>query len=173
MAPMLGGKTFLGGGRVLALAGDHATVSLGDGHEVSAKLALAFSYVPQLGDELLIIGKAGEHFVIGVLQGSGDTRLEFPGDVALRAGKNIQLEADEGISLSSDKLEIGAETMRIVADTVVESAREMVQRIRDLWSIRAGQKNEQIAGEWSHRSEKASITTADDVSVNGREIRLG
>ncbi len=173
IAPLLDSGTSLGGGRVVAMRSKVCRVALKDGREVEAQMALAFSYVPAVGDELLIVGNEETHFVIGVLHGAGQTHLEFPGDVTLRAGQNMHLEADEGISLTSSKLEIGAATVRIVADTMVESAREVMHRVRDLWSVRAGEKSEQVVGEWSHRSERASITTADDVDVNGREIRLG
>jgi len=173
LAPVLDGETQLGGARVLDVVGSEPEVELADGRHATARMALAFPYVPVIGDELLVIGKADRHFVIGVLRAGGETTLQFPGDVTLRSERDLHLEADEGIELSAAEIDVRVGTMRVVADTVVESAREFYQRVRDLWSVHAGEKNEQVMGEWSSRSEKASITTAEDVSVNGKEIRLG
>jgi len=129
--------------------------------------------VPVPGDELLIIGRDEKHFVIGVLKAQGELDLRFPGDVRVHADKDLCLEAGEGITLSAPDVEVKTGRMHVVADVVTETARELYQRVRDSWSVRAGEKTEQVTGEWSTRAEKAAITTSEDVSVNGKEIRLG
>jgi hypothetical protein len=122
LAPMLDGDTYLGGGKVLSLAGSSLELELDDGGRASAQLALSFAYVPIEGDTLLVIGRGGRHFVIGVLETQGEIALQFPGDVRLHAERHLSLEADEGIELSSDELSVRVRTMRVVADTVVDRA---------------------------------------------------
>src|SRR5262245_40991695 len=67
-----------------------------------ARLALAYPFSPQKGDVVLAIG-AEDHevYIIGVLSAKGGTRLEFAGNVRLRASGTLQLEAGQRISLAA------------------------------------------------------------------------
>ena len=136
-------------------------------------IAVAFSFVPAPGDELLVIGRDGTYFAIGVLQTQGEMRIDFPGDVRVRSEGDLTLEAREGVDLTSDRIELSATKVRLVADIVKESARELYTKVRDVLSVRAGEKQEDIRGAWNARSESASITTRADMTVNGEQIRLG
>jgi len=173
LAPMVQGEAELGSGRVVRVGARQTLLDLADGRRVSARLALAFTYVPQEGDELLVIGQEERFFVIGVLYGQGETTLELPGDVTMRAEGDLSLTAGGGIELAAPEVDVQTGQMRMVAERIVESAHELYRRVRDHWSVRAGSKTEQVAGEWSVRAEKASLATEEDVAINGREIRLG
>ncbi len=172
-APALDHDTHLGAATVLALEAATPLVELADGRRVRAELALAQPYLPVADDELLVIGRGDRFYVIGVLRAHGELDIRFPGDIHLRAERNLRLRADEGIELSSTRIDVRTEKMKVVADRLVESAREVYQRVRDLWSVHAGAKEEVVAGEWSSRAENATLTTEEDMTLNGREVRLG
>ena len=72
---------FLGPAEVVEVQGDEVVVELRGGEPARAALALAAPYEPVAGDVLLVIGKDGEHYAIGVLRGSGKTALRVQGDL--------------------------------------------------------------------------------------------
>src|SRR5262249_13392719 len=69
----------LGQASVTAVEGPDVVVELPDGAEARVALAFTFPYAPAPGDVLLVIGKDGTHYAIGVLHGAGKTTLTFPG----------------------------------------------------------------------------------------------
>lgn len=165
--------TFLGAAVVRSARGATVEVDLGDGRDRPVRMALAFPYAPAEGDELLVIGREDACFVIGVLHAQNGVHLRFPGNLHLSAERELRLEADERIELTGKHLAIRVERMRIVADRVVESARELYQTVRDVWRVNAGRKEEVTTGEWVTRSERANLTTQETISINGKEVRLG
>src|SRR5262245_55855191 len=72
-------REYLGPAVVTEVAADDVVCELPPGPAVRARLALAFPYRPAPGDTLLVIGRGGAHYVIGVLSGSGQTVLAFQG----------------------------------------------------------------------------------------------
>lgn len=166
-------ETFLGTAVVQSVSAGVPEVELGDGRRLTARMALAFPYLPTEKDELLVIGREDACFVIGVLVAQSGVHLRFPGDVHLHAERELRLQADERIELTAKRVAIRVEHMRVVADRVVESARELYQTVRDVWRVQAGRKEEITTGEWVTRSDKANLTTQEEISINGREVRLG
>lgn len=173
VADVVDDQTFLGPAAVVSTRGATLTVALRDGREVPAHMALAHPYDPAEGDALLVIGQDDTYYVIGVVQGKHGVRLRFPGDVHLHAERELRLQAGEQIEVTARRLAIRVEKLRIVADRVVESARELYQTVRDVWRVDAGRKEEVTTGEWVTRSEKANLTSQDTIAINGREVRLG
>src|SRR5688572_20009610 len=91
-------EVFLGPADVHHAKASDVQVELPDGVIVPVQLAFAFPYEPSVGDTLLVIGKDGQHYAIGVLRGSGKASLSFHGDVEVRAtGGTLTLAADKGI----------------------------------------------------------------------------
>src|SRR5690349_14720889 len=95
---------FLGPATVTRVKAREVQIELRDGAIVDVQLAFAFPYEPEVGDKLLVIGKDGEHYAIGVLAGSGKASLAFHGDVELRsmdgsvtiaANKRIEMDGPE------------------------------------------------------------------------------
>jgi hypothetical protein len=149
-------------------------VTLRGGERVSAQLALAFPYAPVVGDVLLVTGKGGEHYVIGVLRGAGRTALAIQGDVELRAvGGTLELSGDSGVRLHGPELQIYAGKLRTVAGAVTQQLTSLCQRVTTLLSVHAGQKHTVVDGDSVEKARSATLLTEETVTLNGKQIHLG
>lgn len=165
---------YLGPADVLEVAGDEVDVELPDGAAVRARMALAFPYEPAPGDELLIIGRGADHYVIGVLRAAGRTELSFQGDVSIRAsGGTVRIHGDEGVEVAGPKVTLHARSLDIVADTVVEKLRSLYQRIVGTASVHAEQMHTVVTGTALTQAKSAAIVTEETVTINGRKVHLG
>lgn len=165
---------YLGPARVVAVEPHAVHVELGDGSRSRARLALAFPYAPEPGDELLVIGKGDEHYVIGVLHGTGTTALSFPGTVDLRAeGGPLRLSSDRGVSIQGPALHIEAGKLAVVAGAVVQTLDSLCQRVRGALSVHARRTHTVVEERSLLTAKDAAILTEDTMSINGREIHLG
>jgi len=161
-------------GVVTAVSKATVTVALADGREVSATFALALPYAAREGDVLLLIGDAGEHFVIGVIAGQGKTSLELQGNVSLHAvGGLLDLSGDEGVQVRGPVVEVHADKLRTIARSVVETFSSLFQRVTEVLHVHAGQQVS-IVDEGSYQQAKTTaIQTEETVTINGKEIHLG
>jgi hypothetical protein len=55
------------------------------GGRCTARIAVAQSYAPVVGDTVLVISRGTEWYVIGVLEGTGTTTFTAPGDIEFHA----------------------------------------------------------------------------------------
>lgn len=165
---------YLGPATVLEASGRDLEIELPDGAPAVAERALAQAYEAAPGDVLLVIGKAGRYYAIGVLHGAGRTVLAFQGDVAVRAvGGELSLSGDRGVSLEGPEVEIRAGKLRMIADAAVQKFTSMFQRVSALLSVRAGQAHT-VVDDTSHtQARSASIVTEETVSINGKTVHLG
>src|SRR5258708_5414385 len=90
-------STYLGPARVREVVGNRVRLEFPD--ELPwALLALAYPYQPAPGDTVLAAGQGANWYVIGVLQGTGKTKLMVPGDFEVLAPKGrISLFAGKGV----------------------------------------------------------------------------
>lgn len=164
---------YLGPATVTGVKGLRPLVSLPNGVEVVAEMALAFPYNPAAGDTLLVIGKAEQHYAIGVLSGHGQTTLRFQGDVSLEAvGGKLQLVSDEKVLMRSPLIEVQADKVRTFAETIINKATNIFQNVREMVSTRAGEKHDLIAGDVHTHADRATITTKGVTTINGKEVHL-
>jgi hypothetical protein len=165
---------YLGPARVTRVSPHELEVEIRGGERVPAAMALAFPYAPAEGDLLLVIGRGEEHWVIGVVQGTGKTALAFQGGVEISAhGGPLTLTSDRGVAVRGPEVEVEAGKLAMVAGSVVERFTSLYQRVRDAWNVRAGQAHT-IVDDASHLTAKnASIVTEETMSINGSEIHLG
>ncbi len=169
----LGGR-YLGPASVTQVAPALLEAKLPTGEIVRPRLALAYPFVPAAGDTLLVIGQADRYFVIGVLESTGRTELRFRGDVDLRAvDGTLELHGERGVSLQGEQIDIRTKKLAVVADKVTEAFGTVFTRVKALLSVHSGESDTVVQGEWSSRSERASITSQEVVSVNGKEVHLG
>lgn len=138
-----------------------------------AELALAFPYVPRRGDTLLVIGKADAHYVIGVLRGTGQSQFSLPGDVGLHAGGSLHLSADKEITVRSAEVEVQAGKLRMLAGAAMQTFNSVYQRVKELYSVHAGESHTLVEGAAYSQSKSAAIVTEGTVTINGDEIHLG
>jgi hypothetical protein len=165
---------YLGPARVTRVAGGTIEVEIRAGEPVAAQMALAFPYAPAEGDVLLVIGRGDDRWVIGVIEGKGKASLAFEGGVEISArGGPLTLTSDQGIAVRAPEVEVEAGKLQTIAGSVVERFTSLYQRVRDAWSVRAGETHT-VVDDASHLTAKtASIVTEETMSINGSEIHLG
>lgn len=168
------GEVFLGPAEVIEVNASEVKVELPDGAVVRAELALAFPYEPSPGDTLLVIGKGGDHYSIGVLRGTGRAALSFQGDVDLRAvGGSLTLAADKGVEIEGQEVLVRSRKLRMVAESVIEKFTSVYQRVGQLLSVHAKEMHTVVEETSLTQAKSASITTEETVTVNGKQIHLG
>ncbi|MFO0554703.1 MAG: DUF3540 domain-containing protein [Polyangiaceae bacterium] len=171
---------WFGPARVLAVHVDRLELELDDDEltpserRVTARNALAWPYEPAAGDELLaLVGPRGA-FVIGVLSGTGKTRLSFEGDVELRAeGGTLRLAGDDGVSIDGPAVAIRARAIDLVADAASHIFGTLKKTVRELYVLRAGERHDIVEGASVTHAKTARILTREKVTINGKEIFLG
>jgi hypothetical protein len=170
---------YLGPARVHAMEGGTPVVTIA-GREVRARLALAFPYEPSEGDELLVISRGDgtpsaprAAYVIGVLESKGGIALRFMGDVRIQAvGGKLELEGDEGVRVRGKSIDLVANKVKTLADSIVERANDVYRRVKDTLSEHSGEKRVLVDGALSTRAETAATATSGVITMNGKEIHL-
>jgi hypothetical protein len=157
---------------VTECSGERATVAF-EGGLVACRLALAFAYQPVPGDVVLIIVQAEAVFVIGVLSGRGATALQAPGDLTISAPHGrITLSAGAGIELEAPQLALRAQSLEMLATTLVQRVQTAFKTFSDLLHIRAGRRQTEIDGismesteRTYHRSEKETVLNGESINI--------
>lgn len=164
---------YLGPAEVLGCSPLSLDVVLPDGRRVEARLALAFSYAPEVGDTVLVIAQ-DEHYVIGVLAGRGKGVLAFPGDLELHAvGGALKLTGDRGVTVEGPSMRVTVGKLELVARAVTQRFESLRQRVTELLHVHAGESHTIVEGTSHLRAESASILTEQKVTLNGKAIHLG
>lgn len=166
-------EMYLGPAEVVSALPHELELRLPRGGLVRARLALAHSYEPRPGDEVLAIGNGEGHYVIGVLRGTGPVVLSFPGDAEVRAGGVLTLAADRGVELSAPEISVQARKIGMIADQVMNTFTSLRQRVAELFSVHAGQSHTVVEGSAYSQSKSATILTEEKVAINGKEVHLG
>lgn len=165
---------YLGPGRVLSVGPPEVEVELGHGERVTAQMALTFPYSPVVSDVLLVIGRGGDHYVIGVLHGTGRSTLSFQGGVEVRAqGGPLTLSSDQGVNIRGPEVEVETGKLRMIAGSVAQKFTSLYQRVRDSLNVHAGQAVTIVEDRSLLTAKNASIVTEDTMTINGNEIHLG
>jgi hypothetical protein len=165
---------YLGPARVAEVAGGTVTVDLPGGATARATMALAFPYRPAQGDTLLVVGRDGAFYVIGVIQGTGETVLSFAGGVELRAeGGPLRLASDQSVEVQAPEVAIDAGRMRLYAEAAVEKLGTLYQHVRGLLRARAGESETIVDAGALTRAKSATILTEEAMTLNGKQINLG
>lgn len=167
-------EEYLGPAEVVEVRPHEVVVSLPDGGTAVAGLAFSMPYTPVARDVLLVIGKGGAHYAIGVIHGAGRTALAFQGDVELRSvnGK-LSLTGDEGVELRGPEVDVYTTALRMVARDVTHRFESLCQRVGSLFRLHAGETQTIVDGAAVTQSKRAAILTEETVTINGREIHLG
>jgi hypothetical protein len=166
------GSFYLGPAEVLTVAPDQLGVKL-RGEVVPAQMALAFVYEPAVGDTALVVGDGTAHYVIGILNGSGKTRLELPGDVNIHAQGTLRLSSEKEVEIKAPTVKVATNGLDLLAGAVVQRFRSLRQRVTDLVSLHAGSSHTLVEGSSYAQSKSATILTEEKVTINGREVHLG
>jgi hypothetical protein len=165
---------YLGPADVIDVGAGEVTVELPGGATTRATLAFASPYVPAVSDVLLIIGKGGAYWAIGVIHGAGKTSLRFQGDVELHAeGGTLHVSADRGVRIRAPEIGLVTERLHTIADAVVETFGSVYQRVGDLLSVHAKKAHTVVEGSAVTQAKSAAIVTEETMTINGKQIHLG
>jgi hypothetical protein len=167
-------EEYLGPAEVIEVRPHEVVVSLPDEGAAAAGLAFSMPYAPVVGDVLLVIGKGGKHFAIGVIHGSGRTALAFEGDVEIRSvnGK-LRLEGDGGVEVRGPEVDVYTTALRMVARDVTHRFESLCQRVSSLFRTHAGEAQTIVDGASVTQAKRAAILTQETATINGREVHLG
>jgi hypothetical protein len=144
-----------------------------DGELQRAALALAYPYRSEPGDIVLVLGQEDHFYVLGVLDGKGVTRLDFPGDVELRAAGQFRIQSAVGLELDSDHIAIRADRLDVVVRTVRERIVSLYRRVQGTIRTVAGRERTTIEHQSSLHAGRIVRKAEGDVIVDGRQIKLG
>jgi hypothetical protein len=144
-----------------------------DGELHRAQMALAYPYRPVPGDIVLILGQDDRMYVTGVLDGKGLTRLDFPGDVEVRAAGKLRLEARQGVELDSDQITLRADRLLMMVTTVRQQMASLFQHVTGTLRTIAGRQRTSVEGHSTLHAKRIVRKAQDDVIVDGRTIKLG
>lgn len=165
---------YLGPAEVVGKRADRLELRLPSGSVVEARSALALPYEAELGDELLVVGEHGSHYVIGVLRGQGTTQLAFEGDVELRArGGQLRIAGERGVTVEGPSVEVHTDRYAIVAELATTIAGNLRTAVRELFTLRSKEHHTQVEGDVLQHSRRARLVAEEKVTVNGKEIFLG
>lgn len=170
-----GGSTpgYLGPAAVTEVDGRSVYVALPDGRRAAVTMALAYPYEPVVGDTLLVIGEQ-PCWGIGVVEGRGERRLRFAGDVSIHAvGGTVKLRGDRGVRIDGPELEVLVDRLAIVADSTLQRFHSFCRRVRDVVSTTAGESHRIVHGTSLERAKKFAVVAEETASVNGKQILLG
>ena len=167
------GATLLEAAEVVANLGGSVMVRLQDGSDTEARLALTVPYKPLRGDEVLVIGRGERHFVIGVLEGSGQLRLQAKNVTVHAEGGRLRLTAGRDIGLRSHKLQLLAhEQLAWAANTIHRAAHSYKERISGKLSLLTRDADQLLRGQWQLQAQRISAKVTNTFFANGEIIRI-
>jgi len=179
----IAGRPLVGIGPAELLVGPARVVEVGPswvlveaaGRSGSLRADLAFSqpYQPALGDLLVVLGKPGELYAVGVLRGQGRTTLAVEGDLDVVASGTLRLRGQRGVCIEGDEVAIETGKLSVAARTAVEVLGSLVQRVTGLLSQQARDIHVQAEESVVTRGKNATILTEENVVVNGKQLYLG
>jgi hypothetical protein len=173
MFSVLEQTTFLGPAEVLRVEDSRVLLSLPQA-QAWATVALAFPYQPQPGDTLLVIGQDEDYYVIGVIKGSGPTRMTVPGDLRLEAPHGaIDLVAGRGVNLLGPSVRLLADQVEVTARTLVEKLVNATRWVADLCHLRAGTVHTVAESTYKVKAARIAERADGDVRIDGEHIHLG
>jgi hypothetical protein len=137
-------------------------------------VAVAQSYAPVVGDTVLVISRGTEWYVIGVLEGTGTTTFTAPGDIEFHAPRGrIEMLAKEGVFLKSDLVEIVATKLELTARHLFERFNDATQWITETLHRRIGRIHTKVEGDYDLKAGRITELADNDVTIDGKTIRLG
>lgn len=166
----------LGPARVVAVEGRRlvAVLESEPGDTVSARSAMAQSYAAAVGDEVLLIGRGSDWYVIGLLAGTGTTSFVAPGDLEIAAPRGrVEFVARDGVFLKGGLVEIVADKLNVTARQVVERFTDLTQWVADAVHQRFGRVRSHVQGDYDLKAGRIKELADEEVTIDGKKIYLG
>ena len=144
------------------------------GREARAELALAYPYEPRPHDLVLALGAAdGDLYVVGVLQGKGQTRLRVEGDLQIEATGRLHLRGGAAVAVESAQVSVTAERYEVSARSVVERLGDVYRWTKGVIMTCAGRTRTVVEASATLSAGRIVQKAKQDVVVDGEKIRLG
>ena len=176
---------FLGPGEIVK-AGESTglyEVRLPSGESKWAQLAFIGPYLPDVGDQVLIVSlEDGDAYVIGILKGTGQVTWKVPGDLVLKAPKgSIRLEASDGVEISgaervevrTRKATVKVRRLNILASSVVQQIGNAYTWATGLVQFKSQRMRAVVSDGWLVRAGRGHVKTTGNMNINGKTIHLG
>lgn len=150
----------------LALAAPRGSVDIAarDGVRITSDASVAL--VAGAGDEASSVALAPGRGVIAA------RALEVGAERAKLAVKDASWVGAK-LRAQVDSVVVVAERCERIAGRVFERARSVMSTIDDLQQTKAGRVRTLVRGAWAMHSDHASMTSDQEVKIDGKEIRLG
>jgi len=144
------------------------------GRETSAELALAYPYQPRVNDLVLALGpEDGEVFVVGVLQGSGLTKLRVEGDLEIEATGKLNLRGFNGVSVEGNHVSVSADRYELNARSVIERLGNVYRWAKGVILTFAGRTRTVVEKNATLTAGRIVEKAKQDVVIDGEQIKLG
>jgi hypothetical protein len=158
-------------GSLLDCEGDRARVLTGEEvHE--ARLALPTTIGLRPGAPVLLIRHDRDWFLIGILEGPRDL-LSTEGDLTIRAGGKLQLEAGESLREEAPSIEVTTSSWRVTAEQGLLRAGRFFHWVAERLETLAGSTSTRVEGEARREAGEITETARGTVTIDGEEIDLG
>ena len=122
---------------------------------------------------MVLIIDGEETYVIGVLHGRGVTRIEAPGDLAIRAGGVISLEGGRAVAVNAPQVALKASRLEFAAERLFSRFAEVYQWVRGTLRTVAGRTRTVSQGTVSVRARRIIESAEKDVRIDGKQVLLG
>jgi hypothetical protein len=164
----------LGPGEVVEVREGELLVELDGGAVVPVTPAFSFPYEPVVGDVLLVLGRGGQAWSIGVIYGAGRASLRLQGDVEIAAeGGVLRLSGERGVEIHAPEIALQADRVRMIAGSLVQTLTSVYQRVSALLSVQAREAHTAVEETSVLQARRAAIVTDETVTINGKQVHLG
>lgn len=144
-----------------------------DGQLARATMALAYPYRPAVDDMVLVMGQDDRWYVTGVLDGKGLTRMDFPGDLELRAAGRVRIESQQECTIHAPRIVMRGDRLEMVITAIRQQVASFHQQVTGTLRTIAGRQYTTVAMQSTLHAKKIVRKAEDDVIVDGRQIKLG
>ena len=148
---------------------------------------------PQPGDRVLVSVAQGEAYILAVLNGAAETRIDVAGTLTIASGTGLSLEAPRistkaeeaeyrfaRLSVTSLRLDstleiakLTAERLHTMATDILAEIGNSVRRVAGLDHVSAGQIDQRAKDTASLHGRFTSVTADKDVRIDGDQIHMG
>jgi hypothetical protein len=144
-----------------------------DGALARATMALAYPYRPAVDDVVLVMGQDDRWYVTGVIDGRGLTRMDFPGDLELRAAGRVRIASQQECAIDAPRIVMRGERLEMAITAVRQQVASLYQHVTGTLRTIAGRQHTTVEAQSTLHARKIVRKAEDDVIVDGRQIKLG
>ena len=169
-------ELYLGPARVVTVADADVRVALpGDpAEEIAVAMAMALPYRPAPDDTLLVIGKAGGWYAIGVLAGRGTTSFSAHGDLEIAAPNGrLDLSAGHAVRLAAPRIDAIARRFQVAADRLVERCQQASRWVAGLLDVRAKQSTTVVEDAHLLKARTILVRADEQINLDSEQVHLG